>query len=733
MTTFCKIRLYETVGGRYIDISDSIQGPVLKYVENHGVTGTVKVVNDLSSGNRNLLSPSCSRWSSGTGAIKTGMFLQIYKDSVSATNQLGVFIITELSPDDGVISLTFGDSVQLLRATGADYYRNHYSGVQQHNDEDAYGGWDASANKLYLTKPAGVTLRAENGDVKWAVSGTETRSNQNNKSTLFGDSDGYMYFAFTCPFDRLISVTIDGDTRLIGRVRLILDSPSGQVLASKNFLGMAYPEADRTLTATGYPVVAGRTIILFIDQFVRQGVSDIKTAADSASTYHYFNRWTDESGRTVESGTEASTNFKGIIRGAVYKYATSGEVDPSDSSKYFITGIETVSTIDSSLGIPAFLGRARITYLTTEGGVPMSDVFDSICKAASFDCTKVSSARNVGVFRCGGDQYHNYLLALADMDEPSGSYSGRQHCFSADRTAWGRIHLGYRHIAADASTATLYYAGDGSPGSGAIPMMRFAPMMTMRYRPCLAVTKGTKDDGTPIILAMRDPAVAVGSATTTVDSSITTIEDAALASYSAIITNRSKDWEGEVTLSGCYLDFMKDSGTYIGGVPVRINDSRYGMAGYAARIKQVRIDFGQQTTALTLNNFSEMYANAIIDSTKMAYNAGSMAVEASSSDLFTRQYVSLVTTAKVGSGAQTISIFGSGSSAIASAPADILRVPELGVCVLSAYFPRGIGTVTAKYGIQKVRVGSTDIAIPVDRRPDKYSNQSLIVNVQMNL
>lgn len=731
MTTFCKIRLYESVGGRYIDISDMIQGPVLKYVENHGVTGTVKVVNDLSSASRNLLSPSCSRWSSGTGAVKTGMFLQIYKESISAANQLGVFIITELSPDDGVISLTFGDSVQLLRATGADYYRNHYSGVHQHNDEDAYGGWDASANKLYLTKPAGVTLRAENGDVKWAVGAVETRDQEVSKITRFGE-EGHIYFAFTCPLDRIFSITFYRKSALKCRVRIILDSPNGPVIASKTYAESTYSslEEERTIDVTSYLSTKNRTILFYIDQ-ATSFIEGVRTAADSDSTYFFFNRW--DGGNDIATGTEESTNIKGVIRGAIYKYATSGEVDPFDSSKYFITGIETVSTIDSSLGTPAFSGRARITYLTTDGGVPMSDIFDSICRAASFDCTKVSSARNVGVFRCGGDQYHNYLLALADMDEPSGSYSGRQHCFSADRTAWGRIHLGYRHIAADASAATLYYAGDGSPGSGAIPMMRFAPMMTMRYRPCLAVTKGTKDDGTPIILAMRDPAVAVGSATTTVDGSITTIEDAALASYSAIITNRSKDWEGEVTLSGCYLDFMKESGTYIGGVPVRIHDSRYGMAGYAARIKQVRIDFGQQTTALTLNNFSEMYANAIIDSTKMAYNAGSMAVEASSSDLFTRQYVSLVTTAKVGSGAQTISIFGSGSSAIASAPADILRVPELGVCVLSAYFPRGIGTVTAKYGIQKVRVGSTDIAIPIDRRPDKYSNQSLIVNVQMNL
>lgn len=732
-TLKCLVRLCKTSDSdsAYIDLTD-IQGPTIKMVENYGSTGTLTIVNDLSSSSRNLLSSSCSRWSSGTGALRPGMFLRIWHTSRTDANALGVYIITEISPSDDVISVTFGDCIQVLRATGADYYRNHYAEGQQHTNEKAYGAWDSGSERIYVIKPENVTLNAENGDVQWAVSTDATYDVKDNMS-LYATSDGYVETQFTVAAELLIGFSIKPSTRFSNpgincRIRVWVD---GSLKFSQT---VETSSVQRFRFST--PVQAS-IVKIRLDQAVKDdeytgalpqvatnfpGISSVST-----TWYDYYN--TQEvvhstytlSGQTFISGIETAS----------YSYATAGEQDAEDPTKYWITAIDGLANITSIQGDPAWTGRALITYMVMEGGMLMSSIFSAICDAAGVSSTVITSTRQVGIMRCGGGNYADYLMALADMDEPSGSYSGRQHAYAASRTTWASIRMGYRHKASDSSVMTIYYAGDGSRSGEAF--MAFVPSMTMQYRPYLAVTRGTKDDGTPIILAMRDPEVDVGSASSHVDGSITEVTDAALSSYSEIITNRSKDWEGQVRLSGIHLGLMVE-GTYVGGAPVRIYDSRYGMSGYAARVKEVTLDFSEQTTLLTLNNYSEMYANSVIDSSKMAYSAGGLAVEASSSDLFTLQYVRLESSTSLSSSAtHTIEIYSSETGYV-SAVADVVKMVDFGIAILSAYWRKGYGDITTRYGITKVRVdGSTVINIPSAKRPDKYSNQSLIVNVQMSL
>ena len=730
-STFCKVRLYKSAsGGAYIDLDD-IQGPTLKFVENYGVTGSLTIVNDIESSTRNLLSSSCNLWSSGTGAMRTGMFLKIYKGSISSSNQIGVFMITTLEPSDDQIHVTFGDRIQLLRATGADYFRNHYSGSSQHNNENTYAGWSSSAGKLYLEKPESVTIDAANGDVQWAVNDHIGSGNKVSALSVYKINDSSATYQFTLDADWLFSLTFTKKNNALNcRMRYYIDN---SLIATQTYAetGSSTFNLDYKIEFSNPVYVRNRTIKIVADQITDTYGFNIETMEMNGATLNFVNRGITE----FETGSESNRMILTSFETAHYEYATSGEQDPEDSSLYYVTGIEGVSSIDSSIGLPAFDGRARITYLITEGGLPMSTVFQRICEAAGVDATTITSTREVGIMRCGGSNFHDYLLALADMDEPTGSYSGRQHAIAADPSDWDSIRMGYRHLSSDASEAELYYAHDGAPsGSGTkIVMMSFAPSQTMQYRPIMAVTRGTKDDGTPIILAMRDPDVLIGSTSPVADSSVTTVEDAGLSSYSEIITNRSKNWEGKVQLSGIYDQFMT-YGTYVGGVPIRIHDSRYGMDGYAARVKEVEIDISQQTTILTLNNYSEMYANAVVDSSRMAYSAGSFAVVASSSDLFTVQYVRVETETVLSDRANhTIEIYSSDTGYV-SAPADVIKVLDLGVAVLAAYFKRGVGSTVEQYGITRIRVDRTTV-INIDsaRRPDKYSNQSLVVNVQMNL
>ncbi len=732
-TLKCIVRLCKTsdTSSPYIDLAD-IQGPTLKMVENYGTTGSLTIVNEIDSSSRNLLSSSCSRWSSGTGALTPGMFLHIWHTSRTDANKLGVFIITEISPSDDVISVTFGDCVQVLRATGADHFRNYYVGTQQHSDEDAYGGWDSTAEKLYLVKPAGVTLDASQGDVKWAVNSSlsyQTENEDYSRSFDSTKSDTSLTFSFTLDADWLHSITLTRSYSVSARVRIYV---GGSLVCTKTYAETSYDASDihRTITLDSPSYVRSRTVKIVIDQILGFGPY-LRYAEFSGASFTYVNMIKSGGGGEQMSGTAYGIMLMSTFAVSSYSYATSGEVSANDDTIYYITGIEGVSTIDSSYGSPAYTGRAKITYLVTEGGMLMSEIFSSICDAAGVSSTVITSTRQVGIMRCGGADYFSYLLALADMEEPSGSYAGRQHAFRASRTTWGSIRLGYRYKAEDTSAKTIYYAGDGSRSGE--PFMAFIPTKTMQYRPYLAITRGTKDDGTPIILAMRDPDVSVGSASSLVDGTITEVTDAALSSYSEIATNRSKDWEGSVRLSGIHLDLMAE-GTYVGGVPVRIYDTRYGMSGYAARVKEVTLDFTEQTTLLTLNNFSEMYANSVIDSSKMAYSAGGLAVEASSSDLFTLQYVRLESSTSLSSASShTIGIY-TAQTGWVTTYADVVSIVDLGIAVLSAYFKRGVASTTAQYGVTQVRVdGGTAISIPMTKRPDKYSNQSLVVNIQVPL
>lgn len=69
-----------------------------------------------------------------------------------------------------------------------------------------------------------------------------------------------------------------------------------------------------------------------------------------------------------------------------------------------------------------------------------------------------------------------------------------------------------------------------------------------------------------------------------------------------------------------------------------------------------------------------------------------------------------------------------------SVQADVVRIPDLGIAVLSGYFPRGTASTSQQYGVTHVRVdGGTTLTISASKRPDKYISQSLIVNVQMSL
>lgn len=712
------------MNGRWIDLTGIRKNLKIKEVENHGATGSVDIVNGMDYYD-NLLSQGYNGWSSGTGPIAPGMYLRI--------PSIGIYIITEIAAVDDILKLTFGDCIQMLRATGADYRRNHYLENQQHINENALGKWENG--KAVLTKPANVSIDASRGDVRWAVSKVMTTGNTQPYNCYYRTGIGVGLFTYTPDLDWLYSIKLFSRFQLLrSKLEVIYN---GDVVYTRVFDSVT----DREITIPLNPPLRLNPYLslqIRLSELVSAptGGQDVKHADFETTdlpggTWDFIDRCTNtfSPSQNFESGSINDVGLHAVYTGSKYEMATSGQQSVVPTS-YIINSTQYKPTLEPADCIPIHNGRAQLTYTVTTGGMPMHTVFKRICDAAGCNASITTSQRNVGIFRCGGAPYHSYLLALADMDEPD----GRQHGIIASRTTWMSISMGLRRRPDDGPALILYYAGDGSPSSGAVPIKRFNPSRTLRGRPMMAVTKGTAFDGTPIVMCMRDPAVKTGAALSVVDGSVASVTDAALSSYSKIITNRSTAWEGSVELSGIYEGLMT-SGTYVGGATVRIYDSRYGMSGYSAKIREVEYDLYNQTTTLTLNNYSEMYSNSVLDTTKMAYSAGDMSVEATSNDMYTCQYVFLETDSYLTSSNPLVYVQAAGVIHINPVQGDVVRVPELGIAVVSAYFPRGNiqESATQQYALRAVTIDGTYISIPEAKRPDKYINQSLIVNIQMRI
>jgi hypothetical protein len=76
---------------------------------------------------------------------------------------------------------------------------------------------------------------------------------------------------------------------------------------------------------------------------------------------------------------------------------------------------------------------------------------------------------------------------------------------------------------------------------------------------------------------------------------------AAKTAYGKLLENISTDWEGSAVISGIWPVFFASGGL---GAGITIYDSRYGMSGYTARVRECTWNFDDQTTTIVVNNYS---------------------------------------------------------------------------------------------------------------------------------
>lgn len=729
---------------------------VIHEVENYGATCELTIANDLSSKYTNILSADFEGWKDpstgytegwddyGTRGLTTGMVIQVKKGTSTV---LGTFMIMSISASDELVTLSCGDFIQVLRATGAEYYRNHYSAGSTRQTRKICGSTTPDT-VLIMDRPAGVLFSGDVnvGDVKYMVPVPEA---YHTSDTSIGPS-----------IDGLTSVIYLGGTGAYYRTAGIVGIEYIKVyLAGYQFMDtnvIYYTVELHKGNSKNGPLIDSWTVSSSNTGGYDEFTLNLSSAVDlSEYTYltvyitgYYINSMSQHiyairtKSVTAASCTLAYNNTS-YANKAIYceigalEYKNCGgnnTVDVQNNPVFVITTIDGGASPSSALITPG-MERAWATYVDPSTSVGLTTVATAILNAAGASLSSVTVNKDINMFRCGGDNYHAYLLALADMEDDSGTYEGRQHAFCAAASQWASVIFGARYRADDTSQRTLKYGGDAGLG---LDVKSFSPRITKASRPSLALSKGTANDGTPIMVAVKDPDVAVGASVVTLTSSDTSALDSAFSAYSKIITNRSTDWEGEMELSGIYSDFMKRSGDWIGGVPVTIKDSRYGMSSYRAKVKEMTLDFQNQTTKLVLNNYSVMYSNDILDTSTMAFQAGNRAVLSTAAELYIRQYVFVDSGEALASGSSYAVQYYMDGAWKTSVSAEVIQYPELGVATVVAYFPIGVDYSNNQYPITKVRVYCNGVAgsaidIPSAVRPDKNMLQYLIVNIQMTI
>lgn len=188
-------------------------------------------------------------------------------------------------------------------------------------------------------------------------------------------------------------------------------------------------------------------------------------------------------------------------------------------------------------------------------------------------------------------------------------------------------------------------------------------------------------------------------------------------------------------LPGIRTDLFDLTGPYAGsGVPVRVTDSRNGIADYHARVRQVKLDYNACTTTVTLSNYSMVYSSGISDTTALAITSADVATGANSTTLFNSQYVRTRTDVDQnigdGTGVTVKGIKNVGDFDFSSVFVFILPNGRHLIHAIAPADGDGHTESDAMYDVVAVQIGSNStLTIRPSIRPDYYYGQTLSVDI----
>ena len=346
------------------------------------------------------------------------------------------------------------------------------------------------------------------------------------------------------------------------------------------------------------------------------------------------------------------------------------------------------------------------------------------------------------MFRTGGGYALDYFQKLADV----ASADGLRRAFAVRGYTTPVLVASSRHTLADASYAHIHYGGDTVTGSEErIAYASFSPSLTFKNRPNLVMVRGTMSDrgsseSVPIMVAVEDSIstdrrYGIVIENVLADSNVNRLVDAASTAWATLRENDLDQWEGSVTIPGIRRDMIPATGQYAGsGVCLLVTDTRMGITGAHVRVKQIRLDYNQCTTTITLTNYSLIHSSAIADTTALAITSADVATGDNSTTLFNTQYVRIKTNTPQTieeSGNVVLGVLGTGRT-FSFRDVSILQFPN-GRSVLVAIAPAD-NTVHADddrpYDVVQITInGGAILDIDHSIRPDYYQGQTLVLNV----
>lgn len=738
------VRIYRSLT-QYIDATYlQVHGGEVsvEIAENRPGSMTMTLINAYDETGGNLVG-DCTLWNAGTaGPIRPGMYVRV--DDIRADGSL-VYVtdgfITTVTPDAETVTVEVGDWITFLGRQGTTLRRNYYGGEGSRTE----GDFDAvhSGSDLYADVSGMPSSAIPDGNPLWKVLGSDTQSGSDQTVACYGGTSWCRTFVCSleveCDEIRHIEVELGfaSTSALTGTKSwggmILLESGGNSISSgfyrSKSSVGTDWMDID---TDVPLRIVGGSlTVTVRLDSYQGDGLGYV---------YVHTGTRTGATCRRPDTGAVLSDTCIAMTL-STYTYAEVTGYEPISNGRMRITEIGSYDLSDSTLWTPA-ADRVRIAYITATGQSTV-DVMEGIAWAMGImpmpETSVLPSERTpVAIFRTGGGYAQDYLQKLADIASPD----GRMRAYKARGYTTPVLVPSARHRVGDANPTAIRYGGDTVQGAS-IPFASFSPRMTLKSRPSLVTLRGTmsskgSSESQAIQIAMEDTdstdaryGVLVESVVA--DSSAASWSDAGNAAWGEVAQSELDQWEGTVVLPGILTDLLPATGPYAGsGVPVTITDSRNGLSGYQARVRQVKLDYNACTTTVTLSNYSMVYSSGLADTAALAITGADMASGDNSTTLFNTQYVRIKTDTNLGildSG--NVVTGGKASGSFQMTVSAIFELPNGRHVIVATAPANGDGHCEADeiYGVISVTVNGHTLSIPQSRRPDYYAGQTLIVNI----
>lgn len=744
------IRIYRTLT-QYIDATYlQILGgeAVVDLAENEEGSATFTLINDYEKSGHNIMADDCDLWSSGSeGPIRPGMYVRI--DDIQSDGTLRYVMdgfISTISPDAEKVQVEVANRMTFLGKQGTTIRRNYYGGTGSRDSmmvsavNDPSYGLCADLSEL----PDGAVL---DGPVFWTVPVQKAYSGTQEDYGL-NEVAGEALFEWTFPVEdgstKVGPITVPMHLGLFGTGEDVtfdatLTSTGGQSYSATVSVSDVNGDFDVTFDF-GIVDVSG-TARLTVHASDYSGDMELRAVTRAQSSGDCtLSRWYGSG-----SSRRWSTTTQDLITTLTFYQLAEAEGtirgDLFDVSSIPDAGVRLD---DSSLYTPS-ANRAQVAYII-EGIQTTVDVMEGIAWAMGMTpmtdgSVLPASETMVSIFRTGGGYALDYLQKLADI----AAESGRMRSFLCRGFTTPVLAIGARYIKGDTRKTTIRYGGDSASGSS-IAFSAFTPSLTLKNRPSLATLRGTisekgSSESVPLQIAVEDvdsTETRYGILVETVvsDSSVSSMGDAGSAAWGTLASSELDQWEGNVTVPDIHMELFEIAGAHPGsGVPIALTDTRNGFSSYAARVRQIKLDYNSCTTALTISNYSLRYSSGISDTQALAITSADVATGDNSTTLFNSQYARIKTDQdlNIGDGTSVTvrGLDGELETAFTFDDVSVFFLPSGRHLIHAVALESNNGHVDDDqvYGVYGVSVGSVKMEFRRAIRPDYYDGQTLSVDI----